>query len=326
MPEKETSFFITLRDRGWGSALLLLVVVGALTALYPGVLQWKNVMNVLAQSSVVGVCAVGMTFVLLSGGIDLSVGSVVALAGAVGAWTCKKLALPVPLAWSAALFAGALCGLISGSLVAFGRVPPFMATLAMLAAARGTTLLLTRGFPISGLPPAFYTPGWASAGGVPISGLVFFSLALAAWVLLERTPFGTRLRAFGDNPETARLAGLSAARITLSVYGISGALAGIAGVLMVGRLWSAQPTIGAGLELDVIAAVVLGGASLFGGVGGVGGTVAGVLVMGFLDNGLRLQAVSSYVQQSIKGVVFVGAVLMDLALKGYYVHNRSRDA
>lgn len=326
MPEKKSSLLATLRDRGWGSVLLLFAVVGLLAAFHPGVLDRQNMANVLAQSAIVGVCAVGMTFVLLSGGIDLSVGSVLALAGAVGAWTCKELGLPVPLAWAVAVLTGTICGLASGSLVAFGRVPPFMATLAMLAAARGGTLLLTQGYPISGLPPAFYTPGWASVGPFPVSGLVFFGLALAAWVLLQRTPFGTHLRAFGDNPETARLAGLSAPRLTLSVYAISGSLAGLAGVLMVGRLWSAQPNVGMGLELDVIAAVVLGGASLFGGVGGVGGTVAGVLIMGFLDNGLRLLAISSYVQQSVKGLVFVGAVLLDLAFKGYYRKGRGRDA
>jgi ribose transport system permease protein len=326
MPEGKNSILFRLREQGVGSVLLLLAVVLLLAAFQPGVLQGRNMANVLAQSAIVGVCAVGMTFVLLSGGIDLSVGSVLALAGAVGAWSCKVLGLPVSLAWSVAMLTGTVCGMLSGALVAFGGVPPFMATLAMLAAARGTTLLLTQGYPLSGLPPAFYTPGWASVGPFPLSGLIFLALALAAWVLLRRTPFGIHLRALGDNPETARLAGLSAPRLTLAVYGISGTLAGLAGVLMVGRLWSAQPSVGIGLELDVIAAVVLGGTSLFGGVGGMGGTVAGVLVMGFLDNGLRLLELSSYVQQSVKGLIFVGAVLLDLALKGYYRKGRSRDA
>ncbi|NLM70537.1 MAG: ABC transporter permease [Synergistaceae bacterium] len=319
------SVLIALRDRGWAGGLLLLAVVGLLASLDPSILGAGNLANVLAQSAIVGVCAVGMTFVLLSGGIDLSVGAVLALSGAVGAWSCKELGLPVAAAWGAAVLAGLVCGLGSGALVAFGRVPPFMATLAMMAGARGCTLLMTRGYPISGLPQAFYTPGWASVAGIPVSGLIFLGMACAAWVLLQRAPYGVHLRAMGDNPETARLAGLSATRITLSVYAISGAMAGLAGVLMVGRLWSAQPNVGMGLELDVIAAVVLGGASLFGGVGGVGGTVAGVLIMGFLDNGLRMLAVSSYVQQSVKGVVFVGAVLLDLALKGYYRRDRGRD-
>jgi ribose/xylose/arabinose/galactoside ABC-type transport system permease subunit len=317
---------IALRDRGWAGALLLTAVAGTLAALDPAIVSPGNLANVLAQSAIVGVCAVGMTFVLLSGGIDLSVGAVLALSGAVGAWACKEPGLPVLASWGVAVLAGLACGLASGSLVAFARIPPFMATLAMMAAARGCTLLLTRGYPISGLPQAFYTPGWASIAGVPVSGLVFLGAACAAWVLLQRAPFGVRLRAMGDNPETARLAGLSATRMTLSVYAISGAMAGVAGVLMVGRLWSAQPNVGTGLELDVIAAVVLGGASLFGGVGGVGGTVAGVMIMGFLDNGLRMLAVSSYVQQSVKGVVFVGAVMLDLAVKGYYRRGRSRDS
>ncbi len=326
MPESRTSMLTALRDRGWAGAMLLLAVMGLFAALDPAILRPGNLANVLAQSAITGVCAVGMTFVLLSGGIDLSVGAVVALSGAAAALACKEPGLPVPLAWCLAVLTGALCGTASGALVAFGRVPPFMATLAMMAAARGCTLLLTRGYPISGLPQAFYTPGWASIGRLPISGLVFLFVAFAARVLLQRSPFGTHLRALGDNPETARLAGLPSRRITVTVYAISGALAGVAGVLMVGRLWSAQPGIGMGLELDVIAAVVLGGASLFGGVGGVGGTVAGVLIMGFLDNGLRMLAVSSYVQQSVKGMVFVGAVLLDLALKGYYRRDRGRDS
>jgi ribose/xylose/arabinose/galactoside ABC-type transport system permease subunit len=326
MPEEKNSILFRLREQGAGSVLLLLAVVLLLAAFQPGVLQGRNMANVLAQSAIVGVCAVGMTFVLLSGGIDLSVGSVLALAGAVGAWSCKELGFPVPLAWTVAMLTGMVCGMLSGALVAFGGVPPFMATLAMLAAARGTTLLLTQGYPLSGLPPAFYTPGWTSVGPLPLAGLIFLALALAAWVLLRWTPFGIHLRALGDNPETARLAGLSASRLTLVVYGISGTLAGLAGVLMVGRLWSAQPSVGIGLELDVIAAVVLGGTSLFGGVGGIGGTVAGVLIMGFLDNGLRLLELSSYVQQSVKGLLFVGAVLLDLTLKGYYRKGRSLDA
>ena len=312
--------------RKHGNLVVLFVLLAILALNSPHVLQPSNVANVIGQAAVMGICAIGMTFVILTGGIDLSVGSVVALAGAFGAWLNVAVGLPWPAAWALAILAGATCGLVSGLLVQWGRVPPFMATLAMMAAARGLTLLLTQGNPVSGTSPAFNYAGWASIGGFPVSGYILFACALAAWTALRFTPFRTGVYAVGDNREAAHFAGIRTGAVTVAVYAISGATAGLAGLLMVGRLWSAQPSIGLGLELDVIASVVLGGTSLFGGVGTIRGTITGVLIMGFLDNGLRLLEISSYLQQLVKGMVFVGAVILDMYFKGAYRKGRSRDA
>jgi len=315
-----------LNWRRHGNLAVLAALLAVLASRDPGVLSTSNITNVIGQAAVMGICAVGMTFVILTGGIDLSVGSIVALSGALGAWLNVQAGLPWQAAWASAILAGTACGLVSGLLVHWGRVPPFMATLAVMAAARGLTLLLTQGSPISGTSPAFNFAGWASLSGFPVSGMILLACATAAWVLLRFTPFGTGVYALGDNPEAARFAGIPTGRITVSVYAVSGSTAGLAGLLMVGRLWSAQPGIGMGLELDVIASVVLGGTSLFGGVGTIRGTLTGVLIMGFLDNGLRILGISSYLQQVIKGMVFIGAVILDMYFKGAYRKGRSRDA
>jgi len=315
-----------LNWRRHGNLAVLAALLAVLASWDPGVLSPSNITNVVGQAAVMGICAVGMTFVILTGGIDLSVGSVVALSGALGAWLNVHAGLPWQAAWASAILAGTACGLVSGLLVHWGRVPPFMATLAVMAAARGLTLLLTQGSPISGTSPAFNYAGWASLSGFPVSGMILLACATAAWVLLRFTPFGTGVYALGDNPEAARFAGIPTGRITVSVYALSGSTAGLAGLLMVGRLWSAQPGIGMGLELDVIASVVLGGTSLFGGVGTIRGTLTGVLIMGFLDNGLRILGISSYLQQVVKGMVFIGTVILDMYFKGAYRKGRSRDA
>jgi ribose/xylose/arabinose/galactoside ABC-type transport system permease subunit len=312
--------------RRHGNIVVLAALLAFLAFSNPDVLQPSNVANVIGQAAVMGTCAVGVTFVILTGGIDLSVGSVVALSGALGAWLNVNAGLPWYAAWVLAIVAGGMCGLVSGILVQWGRVPPFMATLAMMAAARGLTLLLTQGNPISGTSPAFNHAGWATFLGFPISGLILIACALVAWFTLRFTAFGTGVYAVGDNLEAAHFAGIHTEAVTITVYAISGITAGLAGLLMVGRLWSAQPSIGMGLELDVIASVVLGGTSLFGGVGSIRGTMTGILIMGFLDNGLRLLEISSYLQQVIKGAVFVGAVVLDMYFKGAYRKGKSRDA
>ncbi len=301
--------------RKYGSFLVLGFLLLILALFYPGVLSFSNVANVFSQVAVVGICAVGMTFVMLTGGIDLSVGSLVALTGAVGAWLNTHGGFHWSLAWVGAVLVGMLCGLISGLFVQWGKMPPFIATLSMMAIARGATLLITRGYPISGTSSGFNYAGWAYLGPFPVSGLLMLVLIAIAWVVLRKTRFGTYVYAVGDDPETARLAGISISKVRVIVYVISGACSAFGGLLMVGRLWSAQPNVGMGMELDVIASVVLGGTSLFGGVGGVGGTLIGVLIMGFLDNGLRMLELSSYLQQVVKGAVFIGVVGADLYFK-----------
>lgn len=211
--------------------------------------------------------------------------------------------------------AGAVCGMVSGALVAWGGLPPFVATLAMMAAARGATLVITQGKPVSGVTRAFRTFGNGSLLGIPIPVWIMVVVVLVAWFVLDRVRFGRYVYAVGGNEETTKLAGINITRIKLAVYIISGALSGLAGMILAARLNSAQPTAGTGLELDAIAAVVLGGTSLSGGTGGVGGTFVGALIIGVLSNGLNLAEVPSYYQQVIKGIVIVLAVLLDMATR-----------
>ncbi len=270
-----------------------------------------NLLNVARQTSIVAIVSVGMTFTILTGGIDLSVGSLVAMTGAVAALASAQWGWPLPAVFLAALLSGAAAGSLSGLLVAYGGLPPFVATLAMLAAARGATLVITDARPITGIAPALRTVGTGATLGVPNPVWILAVVTLVAWVVLGHTRFGRHVYALGGNEETTRLAGVRVDRMKVAVYGISGALAGLAGLILTGRLNSAQPTAGVAMELEAIAAVVLGGTSLAGGSGGVGGSIVGALIMGVLSNGLNLAGVPSYYQQIIQGAVIVLAVVLD---------------
>ncbi|HJW84058.1 MAG TPA: ribose ABC transporter permease [Anaerolineae bacterium] len=299
-----------------GSVLLILfVIAGLLAALSPEFLTLNNLLTVALQTSIIGLVAVGMTFTILTGGIDLSVGSVVALCGVLAAGLAVRQHLGSYPAILIALAAGALLGGVSGALIVWGRIPPFVATLAMMAAARGLTLVYTEGRPIAGLDGQFTFWGTGDVAGIPMPVIVMALAALAAYLVLTQTAFGLHVYAVGGGEETARLASVPSARVKLRVYVISGMCAALAGVILAARLWSAQPNASVGLELDAIAAAVLGGTSLAGGTGGVGGTVAGAFIIGVLSNGLNLLEVPSYNQQVVKGLVFIVAVLLDYVLK-----------
>lgn len=293
--------------------LLLICLVFALGS--EDFLRPSNLLNIALQTSIIAIVAIGMTFTILTAGIDLSVGSVMALSGALAAGLAVRQESGTVLAILLALLAGMGVGTINGLLIVVGGVPPFVATLAMLAVARGLTLVYTEGRPIAGLDDAFL---WLANGrilGLPVPVVLMLLIAVVAWVILRQTRYGLHVYATGGNEETTRLAGVSTARITISVYVISGLTAAMGGVLLASRLWSAQPNAAVGWELDAIAAPVLGGVSLFGGVGGVGGTLVGAFIIGVLSNGLNLLGISSYYQQVIKGVVFILAVMLDLATK-----------
>jgi ribose transport system permease protein len=272
----------------------------------------RNLVNVVDQLTVLGIMALGMTAVIVIGGIDLSVGSVLAVSMMAMGWLSNVKGLPMPLAMGAALVVGAACGAFSGLLVTRGNLPPFIATLATMSIARGLANLITDGSQIVGYPD------WFSAlsieryfGFLSVTVALFLVLTIAAAVYMKYRAGGRSLYAIGGSSEVARLAGIPVKRVTLGVYTVCGLLAGLAGVVMSTRLDSSQPSGGLGYELDTIAAVVIGGASLAGGVGSIFGTLMGVLTIGVLRNGLNLVGTSPFVQQIVIGVVIVLAVMVD---------------
>ena len=300
-------------------ALVLMIVVLSLAS--DRFLTVDNIWNVMRQISVNICLSVGMTLVILTGGIDLSVGSVLALSGAVAAGLMKRgLALESLNLFIGFTFLGAaLAGLATGAALGWTNgffitrfnVPPFVATLAMLTMARGFTMLWTRGFPITGLGGtfAFFGTGWFA--GVPMAVWISAVIVIFFILLTARTPFGRYTFAVGGNERAARLSGVRVNRIKIAVYTLAGALSALGGLVVTSRLDSAQPNAGMGYELDSIAAVVIGGTSLAGGRGSVSGTVLGALIIGVLNNGLVLLDVSPFWQQVIKGAVILLAVTID---------------
>jgi ribose/xylose/arabinose/galactoside ABC-type transport system permease subunit len=255
-----------------------------------------------------------MTSVIISGGIDLSVGSLVAVAGVVLAGALKA-GWPIPIAIAAGLAVGAATGLLNGIVIAFGRLPPFIMTLGMMSVARGAALLMTDGRPISGFDASFRSIATGRIAGVPAPIVLTLALYAVSHFVLSRTRFGRYVYGIGGNEEATRLSGVNVRFHKTMVYVVSGAMSAIAAVLLTARLNSAQPIAGIMYELDAIAAVVIGGTSLSGGEGHLGGTLIGALTMGVLRNGLNLLGVSSFLQQLVIGVVIIVAVLVDIMVK-----------
>ena len=294
----------------FGLLLVILFVGLALSLLTDTFLSVANFTNVARQISINGILAVGVTFVLLTAGVDLSLGSVVALSGV----ACATFAHPgdhsvfVPIA--VGLLTGAACGLVNGVLVTRGGVAPFIVTLGMMTIARGLALIVSGGRPVADMSNELT----ALAGdflGVPIPVLCFAGVAFAAWFFLRNFRLGRHIYAVGGNENAARAAGVPVEKVKLFAYGLCGLLTGLAGVVLAARITTGQPNAGQAYELDAIAAVVIGGTSLAGGVGTITGTLLGVLLIGVINNGLDLQGVSSYYQAVIKGVIIVGAVWLD---------------
>ncbi|EJE4554436.1 ribose ABC transporter permease [Vibrio parahaemolyticus] len=293
-------------------ALLFLIVV--VSFLNPNFFTVDNILNILRQTSVNAIIAVGMTLVILTAGIDLSVGSVLALCGAFAA-SLIAMEVPVLIAVPTALLAGAALGAISGIIIAKGKVQAFIATLVTMTLLRGVTMVYTDGRPISTgftyTADAFAWFGTGYALGIPVPVWLMVVVFAAAWYLLNHTRFGRYVYALGGNESATRLSGINVDRVKIGVYAICGMLAALAGIIVTSRLSSAQPTAGMGYELDAIAAVVLGGTSLMGGKGRIMGTLIGALIIGFLNNALNLLDVSSYYQMIAKAVVILLAVLVD---------------
>lgn len=268
----------------------------------------NNILNVLRQVSVVGILAVGMTFVILTGGIDLSVGAVMALAGTIAAGVMVNLGLPGGVGLVAALLVGLGLGLFNGALVAWGRMPPIIVTLATMGIARGLGLIYSGGYPISGLPGWVSWFGVGRIGTIPVPVILMVLVYALAWVLLQRTSFGRHVYAIGGNETAARLSGVRTGLVKLAVFGISGLTASLAAVVLTGRLMSGQPNAGVGFELDAIAAVVLGGTAIAGGRGLILGTLIGAVLLGILNNGLNLMGINPYMQDVIKGLIILLAI------------------
>ena len=295
---------------GNGALVGLLVLCLALYIATPAFLTGPNLVNIGIQASTIAVLAFGMTFVIVAGGIDLSVGSVAALSAMASAWIFTSAGLPGWMSIVAGLATGALAGAVSGLGVAFGRLPSFIATLAMLSVARGLTLVLSDGRPIATSPEVSFLG--SRLGGVPVPILVLVVTGVIASFVLGRTVVGREMYAVGGNVEAARLSGIRVRKVLVTVFALAGVYAALAGMLLAGRLNSAQPQAASGYELDAIAAVVIGGASLAGGVGKVSGTLIGALVLAVIRNGLNLLNVSSFWQQVVIGLVIAVAVGIDV--------------
>lgn len=303
------------------SLIALLIMIVILSILSDRFMTVENSWNVMRQISVNVCISMGMTLVILTGGIDLSVGSVLALSGAVAAGLLKNgieipgLNLFIGFTFLGAVIAaigvGSCLGAINGIAVTMFRVPPFVATLAMLTMARGFTMLWTGGFPITGLGDTFRYIGTGWLFGAPMPVWITAAIVVAMAVMTKKTRIGRHIYAVGGNETAARLSGLNVRKVKLIVYTLAGALAAAGGLIVTSRLDSAQPNAGMGFELDSIAAVVIGGTSLSGGRGSVIGTVQGALIIGVLNNGLVLLNVSPFWQQVIKGLVILTAVVID---------------
>jgi ribose/xylose/arabinose/galactoside ABC-type transport system permease subunit len=307
---KTSSMSVSDILKAYGILIAFILVLILMSVASPAFMTWINIRNVIRQSSIIGVMAVGVTFVILTGGIDLSVGSILSVAGMFAAGTLQGTGSTI-LAILVGLGVGIGCGLFNGFLVTMGKITPFVVTLGMMSIARGITLIYSNGYPISGFDPAFRFIGGGSILGLPFPIIVFLLSVVTAWFVLRYTRLGRYTYAIGGNEETVTLSGINVKFYKTMVYVISGATAGISSLLLTSRLNSASPTAGLTYELDVIASVVIGGTSLNGGRGSVWGTLIGALLIAIINNGMNLLGISPYFQQLVKGIIIISAVLID---------------
>jgi ribose transport system permease protein len=293
-----------------GIVVVLIVLVGLMAAIAPNFATVDNLLNIARAISINAILAAGLTFVILTAGIDLSVGSIVAVSGVV-AVLAAIAGVPEPFAILLGALAGAAAGLINGVLVAYLSLAAFIVTLGTMTFLRGFAYTMTDGQPIVSNTLSFRDFGNGYLAGIPVPVVTMAVVYVIAWFLLERTRYGRHVYAVGGNAEAARLAGINVKRVITSVYVIAGACAGLAGVIFAARVVSAQPTAGTGYELDAIAAVVLGGTSLMGGRGRIIGTLIGSVILGVLSTGLILMNVQFFTQLLIKGAVIILAVAID---------------
>jgi inositol transport system permease protein len=310
--EKQSLVKINSRTimKKYGILFILLFLCVLMWILTPHFLTVTNLVNIVRQMSIIGIIAIGVTPIIITKGIDLSSGSLVALVSVVVASFAQgnyPLIVPIVLALGLGLF----LGIINGTLIAKGLLAPFIATLGMMTAARGAAMLYSDGRPIGNLSDSFKFIGQGTIAGIPVPVLIFALVGVVTWVLLNKTKIGKYIYAIGGNEHAAVTAGINVKRILIMVYAYAGLLGALAGIILTSRIASGQPQAGLMFELDAIAATVIGGTSLFGGIGTVGGTIIGALIIGVVNNGLDLMGVSSYWQQIVKGAIIVAAVFVD---------------
>ncbi len=295
----------------YGIYFAFVLLVGIMAVKSPPFRTLANAENILQQISVNGIIAIGMTLVIITAGIDLSVGSVLALSAVVATSFAHpgKHWLIVPVLMG--VIVGLACGTVNGLLIAKRRLAPFIVTLGMMTVARGLALVYTSGRPVNDLSDPYNEIGGGSFGPVPFPALIFLGAVLLGIFILHFTRFGRYVYAVGGNELAAKVSGVNTDTVLIGVYALTGALAGVAGIVLSSRVMSGPPATGAGSELDAIAAVVIGGTSLSGGIGSIAGTIVGVLIIGVMNNGLDLLDVSSYWQSIVKGLIIVLAVLLD---------------
>lgn len=302
LPKSIKQFLSTL------SGLIVLLIIFSISN--KNFFTTDNILNVIVQTTPILLIAIGQTYVLITGGIDLSIGSNIAISGVVTAMLMKS-GLPIFLSIIIGLLTATAVGVANGALVTYGKLPPFIVTLGTMTAVRGITLTLTKGIPISGLPSGFNAIGIEKTLGIPNPIYIMVIFTIIFGVILAKTKTGRYTYSLGSNFEASRLSGVNVHATLIKVYAFSGLLSGIAGLVMAARIISAPPTAGMGYELNAVAASVIGGASTLGGEGTIAGTAVGALIIGVLSNGLNLMGVSPFIQQIVTGIVIIGAVFAD---------------
>lgn len=306
---KRSTYSTKLQKYGVLIAFVLICV--AISIMSPNFLTVTNLLIVVRQITINAMLAFGVTFVIISGGIDLSMGSVVAVAGVVAASFAHPETYPLIVPLMAGLAAGVLIGLFNGIVITKGNVPPFIVTLGTMTIGRGLALIISDGRPISNLSDTFGYIGGGKLLGIPFPIVILVITFLACLILLKKTVLGRYIYAVGGNEEAARASGINVKKIKITVYTLCGGLSAVGGIILASRISTGQPNVGVAFELDAIAAVVIGGTSLSGGVGTMTGTLIGALLIGVIGNGLDLMNVSSYYQQVVMGLIIIGAVLLD---------------
>ena len=299
----------------FGIVLILLLICIVLSILSPSFLKIQNLVNIFRQVSITGVIAIGMVFVIVTGGIDLSVGSITGMVAMVATSMAHPGQFPLIVPILAGLLAGLAAGAVNGIIIAYGDVPPFITTLGMMTSLRGVALLYNNGRPIIDLSDEYTQIGGGMLGGVPYPVIIFIVVIAVGAVFLKFSKFGRHVYAVGGNEQSAKVSGINVKRIKMSVYIIAGFVSALSGIIISSRVMSGSPAAGEGYEMDAITACVIGGASLSGGEGSVISTVIGALIVGVVNNGLDLLKVSSYWQQIVKGIIIIAAVLIDIKIK-----------
>ncbi|MDO4601251.1 MAG: ABC transporter permease [Eubacteriales bacterium] len=295
--------------------IVALAVMCVFLAVFPATsssfLTPKNLFNILRQISTNMLLACGMTMVIILGGIDLSVGSIIALSGIISAGCVARYGLPIPVALLVGVLIGLVIGSINGGIIAFTTIPPFIVTLATMNVARGLAKVYTGGSPVRVVTKEWQFLGAGYIGPVPVPVIIMIVVVIITAFIMNRTKMGRHIYAVGGNAQAAVFSGIKVSKVKFFVHAFSGVMAGLAGIILASRMYSGQPTAGEGAEMDAIAAVVVGGTSMSGGSGKIGGTVIGALIIGILNNGLNLLNVNSFWQDVVKGIVILLAVLID---------------